>query len=212
MMQTPIPQRQGSPAMRTLLLEAKGRLVLAANERLFVLDIPADRLETLHTPLHFVHQLDQLVANVGDVLTFTPELRGTVGEPRFELPGAPRGVSLDPRSGEITIDSRAVWDTYMADLNAGRRHERRLIDDVSSARMAYRALLGRDPGDAHPLAVHFRVVAHEDSDQRAEMSGYIILLGPAAPVITALAEQESHAPASEEELKLEMSTFRASWR
>jgi hypothetical protein len=185
------------------LFERASRLVVGADDRLYALDLPADKLKAVAAPLYFVQKLEPLSAPVKGVLTIQPEVAGGHGPRSFELPGSPDGTSIDPKTGAVSVDTAKVWQKHLEQVGQQQGvygggypmayAATRPAGPVEQAQAAYKALTGKDaPADAYPLAVHLRAVAKDQENQRAELSGYVVLLGPAKDV-TAVIQRRAAA-------------------
>ncbi|HEX8915820.1 MAG TPA: hypothetical protein VF796_25925 [Humisphaera sp.] len=202
---TPIdPNRYygGGEQTPSRLIERAGRLFVGLEDRLYVIDPPADLLGKLPKPLYFTQKMEPLQAPVKAAVTVKTELVGGKGAKTFELPGSPQGTSIDPATGTITVDTVAVWKKHLETLAApnpygyaygyGGPTTRPGEGPAEAAQAAYRGLMGRDcPADAYPLALHLRAVAKDEENQKAELSGYVVLLGSKKDVVDALAKRDA---------------------
>ncbi|HEX8912330.1 MAG TPA: putative Ig domain-containing protein, partial [Humisphaera sp.] len=177
------------------------RLVAVVGDRLFAARLPADRLAALPGPLRFLQRLDPVVVPVGGDVVVRPELVGGKGDRTFELPGGPEGTAIDAATGAVTIDTARAWRAFLARYDRAPQMGNPTTAPtpaatIDAARRAYRALTGRDAGDAYPVAVHLRLVARDAENQRAELSGAVLLLGPAKDVTEAIERQSARRAAA----------------
>ncbi len=187
------------PASGTgVLLRAAGTRVVAAHENMiFVVDV-AEAVRNLPRPVVFRHAADPLEAGIDRSVPIRFQAEGGKGPLTYQLLFEYRGLSLNAKTGEVTVDVPLIWKGYAERLGkpAGFGAARVVgKEQAAAARELYKAMTGKAT-DAMPFELPIQLAAQDSEGQTAKLAATLLVLVPAADYEMALpAETKPPKPA-----------------
>ncbi|WP_146118586.1 YncE family protein [Blastopirellula marina] len=194
--------RQHSPnfyGANVLLLEAVDEAIYANGKELIFAAIPIDVANQITIPTFFPPQPIH-VANAGEKFKFKLAFQGKVKGTTFSLMDESPSLSIDSQTGEVTLDTGAIWDTYTQSqpgiLNDVRFAPRRTatlpFPEFTDNAQAYQELTGKELA-ADQLAVQVPIsVALQDEENQSDQTTFnVLVVGSRAELEKARAEAKA---------------------
>ncbi|WP_153556652.1 YncE family protein [Roseimaritima sediminicola] len=180
-------------ASRTNRYGSQQRLITDA-ERVFVLNedelvvatIPEAIGEKATMPTYFTERQPTEIAVAGEQ-TVQLGVGGSSEGVTFSLMAEYEGIAIDSSSGELTIDTTALWDRFVAGPSAQTLPHTSARDrdpfDVSANASEYKNLTGKSlPADQFAAQLPISAALRESDGQEDATQFSLIVLGPRAPI------------------------------
>jgi len=103
--------------------------------------------------------------------------RGGQGDIRYSLPSSTPGVSIDEKTGTLSVDSTLAWKSFQERISRlGAHLQDELEAHIKSCRQDYRQLFGETTQQL-PFRVRLCVAAEDEHGQSAVITSFLTLLG-----------------------------------
>lgn len=185
-------------AMNRLLLHDETVLYLS-NTELIVATIPQDVAEAMPVPTHFDQE------QVTEIeLSPTAEVVLRTAGPRegatFSLLAESPGITLDTKSGQVTIALQDLWSEMIKRVAAGRKVtqvpqlNQPSLDFRAENAQRYRELTGKElPDDKFAAHLPIAAVVQDSEGQEDGLQLSVIVVGPSQELDAELKKQEDEA-------------------
>ncbi|PHR93851.1 MAG: hypothetical protein COA78_32630 [Blastopirellula sp.] len=166
-------------AMTTRLRIVGDQVIYADGESLLFINLPTDILAKVTPPFHFLLP-GKSVYSEDKAVKISLQAKGGKGAPTYSLAYEYPGISLNEKSGELSLDIPSMWKTFMEALPAKQkdfRTGRTLTTKLSDNAKYYQEITGQKlPAGKMALSLPIIVTAVDDEGQQDQLNYYAIVL------------------------------------
>lgn len=181
------------------LIAHNEQVVYLDRQRVFIATIPTKIAEALPVPLHF-GPAKILSFDTEKPCKLKPEVFGATKGLTFSLLSEFEGLTIDSKTGELTIDTPKLWEQFISQFGTNSRvDEARRFGgfqesplDYSQNAKQYKRITGKElPADKVAAQVPVSLSLQSEDGQRDTTRFGVIVLGPRQAVETAKAEKKA---------------------
>lgn len=193
--------RQSTPnyyGANVQLVEAGNEVICANGKELIFAAIPVNVVGEIAIPTFFPPQPIH-VARAGEKLQFKLEFKGKIKGTTFSLMDENPSLSIDSHTGEVTLDTEAIWKTYTqaqsggpSSLRFGARGTTSIpFPEFKDNAQAFQALTGKELA-ADQLAVQVPIsVALQDEENQSDQTTFnVLVVGSRTELEKAIADKK----------------------
>ena len=180
------------------------RLVYAKENQIFIIPVVKSVVEKAPMPLHFP-PAEIAVLGVDKIQKVNLRAKGGKGNIEYQLISQYPGLEIDAASGEVSIDTPAMWEKYLtaqttsqgiqSRRNRMRSNSQKLLDGKQYAKMFGKAL----PQDYLALLLPIQVSVTDEEAQEDRLSVYAVVHAPKNDIDVKLAEIAQRRKAAQAE-------------
>ncbi len=177
--------------------EAGDQLIVAYDNRVFNVDLPADELADVKEPLMFAKEIRPLTAPVGEVVEIPIKTTGGQGKISYQLTLAQFGVSIDADTGVLSVDTETIWKDWLTtdDYDRAYASNYSFREGFDGAQASYAEIFGEETTEI-PFRVPFEITATDEQGMSTRLSNQLVMLAP-------MAEWDAMVEATKEEMERE---------
>lgn len=186
--------RSGMPnfhGARNQLIARGDRIFVLNGDNLLVASIPQTIAKKMPKPTHF-SEAQQTEIPVGKTERFLLGVNGDRTVPTYTLMSEFAGVEADERSGEIAVDTQAIWEQFVSTaFNSQQVRNRGQVLDIDENARQYKLLFGRDlPADRFATRLAISAILRDEEGQEDGIDFSLVMTGPRADIDEALIKQK----------------------
>ena len=187
------------------------RLVYAKENQIFIIPVVKSVVEKAPMPLHFP-PAEIAVLGVDKMQKVNLRAKGGKGNIEYQLISQYPGLEIDAASGEVSIDTPAMWEKYLtaqttsqgiqSRRNRMRSNSQKLLDGKQYAKMFGKAL----PQDYLALLLPIQVSVTDEEAQEDRLSVYAVVHAPKNDIdvkLTEIAQRRKAAQAEQDKRRNE---------
>ena len=196
----------GNGSKVKMLHALEDRLVYARENQIYIIPIVKSVVESAPMPLHFPPK-EIAILGVDKLQKINLKAEGGKGKVEYQLIAQYPGLELDAASGEVSIDTPAMWEKYLTaqtsqqgimnrrNRNRSRNRSSQFLDDKQYAKAFGKAL----PQGKLALVLPIQIAVTDDEAQEDRLSVYAVVHAPKSDLDARTAEVERRRKAENDE-------------